>query len=60
MKPSGLISRKHTDGAGIQSSGRIGGDTEIRYEKNGSGLLLRPSVYATIQRVYLRRTDLHR
>jgi hypothetical protein len=57
MKPSGLISRKHTDGAGILSSGRIGGDTEIRYDKNGGGLLLRPSVYATMQEDVLDHMD---
>jgi hypothetical protein len=57
MKPSGLVSRTHTDGAGILSSSRLGGDVEIRYEKSGSGLLLRPSVYATLQEDVLDRMD---
>ena len=57
LKPSGLVSRKHTDGTGILSGSWVGGDTEIRYEKNGSGLLLRPSVYATMQDDVLDHMD---
>jgi hypothetical protein len=57
MKPSGLISRKHTDGAGILSSGRVGGDVAIQYQKGGSGLLLRPSLYATMQEDVLDHMD---
>ena len=57
MKTSGLVSRIHTDGAGILSSGRVGGDVEFKYQEGGSGLLLRPSAYATMQQDVLERMD---
>jgi hypothetical protein len=57
MKPSGMISRVHTDGAGILSSGRIGGDVAIQYQQGGSGLLLRPSLYASMQEDVLDSMD---
>jgi hypothetical protein len=58
MKTSGLVSRIHTDnGTGILSSGRIGGDAEFKYQEGGSGLLLRPSAYATMQKDVLERMD---
>ena len=57
MKPSGLISRTHTDGAGILSSGRVGGDVAFQYQEGGSGLLLRPSLYATMQEDVLDHMD---
>ena len=58
MKTSGLVSRIHTDnGTGILSSGRVGGDVEFKYQEGGSGLLLRPSAYATMQQDVLERMD---
>jgi len=57
MKPSGLVSRTHTDGAGILSSGRVGGDVAIQYQDGGSGLLLRPSLHATMQEDVLDHMD---
>ena len=57
MKPSGLISRTHTDGVGILSSGRVGGDVAIQYQEGGHGLLLRPSLYATMQEDVLDHMD---
>jgi len=57
MKTNGLISRIHTDGAGILSSGRVGGDGEFKYQESGGGLLLRPSTYATMQKDVLERMD---
>jgi len=57
MKPSGLISRIHTDGAGILSSGRVGGDVAIQYQDGGGGLLLRPSLYATLREDVLDHMD---
>ena len=58
MKTSGLVSRIHTDnGTGILSSGRVGGDVEFKYQEGGSGLLLRPSTYATMQKDVLERMD---
>jgi hypothetical protein len=57
MRPSGLVSRIHTDGAGILSSGRLGGDMAFQYQEGGSGLLLRPSLYATLQDDVLERMD---
>src|SRR5688500_10840805 len=58
MKTSGLVSRIHTDnGTGILSSGRVGGDAEFKYQEGGSGLLLKPSVYATMQRDALDHMD---
>jgi hypothetical protein len=57
VKPSGLISRTHIDGVGILSSGRIGGDAAFQYQDGGAGLLLRPSIYATMQEDVLERMD---
>lgn len=58
MKTSGLASRIHTDnGTGILSGGRVGGDVELKYQDGGSGLLLRPSAYATMQKDVLERMD---
>ena len=58
MKTSGLISRIHTDnGTGILSSGKVGGDAELKYQEGGSGLLLKPSVYASMQRDVLDHMD---
>ncbi|HET6159589.1 MAG TPA: hypothetical protein VFE34_14690 [Dongiaceae bacterium] len=57
MKPSGLLSRAHTNGAGILSSGRVGGDVAIQYQKGGRGLLLRPSLYADLQDDVLDHMD---
>jgi hypothetical protein len=58
MKTSGLVSRIHTDnGTGILSGGKVGGDVAIQYQSGGSGLLLRPSAYATLQRDVLERMD---
>lgn len=57
MKPSGIISRTHTEGAGILSSGRVGGDVAIQYQDGGTGLLLRPSLYATMQEDVLDHMD---
>jgi len=58
MKTSGLVSRIHTDnGTGILSSGRVGGDFALKYQQGGSGLLLRPSAYATMQKDALEHMD---
>lgn len=57
LRPSGIISRTHTSGAGILSSGRLGGDVAFQYQKGGSGLLLRPSLYATMQQDVLDHMD---
>lgn len=57
LKPSGLISRIHTDGAGILSSGRLGGDVAFQYQEGGGGLLLKPSLYVTMQQDVLERMD---
>jgi hypothetical protein len=57
LKTSGVLSRTHTDGAGILSSGRVGGDFALQYQEGGSGLLLRPSVYATLQEDVLGHMD---
>jgi hypothetical protein len=57
LKPSGVISRTHIDGNGILSSGRFGGDFALQYQAGGKGLLLRPSVYATMQKDVLERMD---
>lgn len=58
MKTSGLMSRIHTDnGTGVLAGGRAGGDVELKYQEGGSGLLLRPSVYATMQKDVLERMD---
>jgi len=58
MKTSGLVSRIHTDnGTGILSSGRVGGDFALKYQEGGSGLLLKPSAYATMQKDVLERMD---
>jgi hypothetical protein len=58
MKTSGLVSRIHTDnGTGVLSSGRVGGDFALKYQEGGSGLLLKPSAYATMQKDVLERMD---
>jgi hypothetical protein len=58
MKTNGLISRIHTDNdTGILSSGKVGGDAALKYQNGGSGLLLKPSVYATMQRDVLDHMD---
>jgi len=57
MKTIGLVSRIHTDGAGILSGGRAGGDVAIKYQDGGSGLLLRPSLYAAMQEDMLDHVD---
>ncbi|MEZ5833966.1 MAG: hypothetical protein R3D05_22570 [Dongiaceae bacterium] len=57
MKPSGVLSRTHTDGAGFLSSGRAGGDVAIQYQDGGTGLLLRPSLYASMQDDVLDHMD---
>jgi hypothetical protein len=58
MKTSGLVSRIHTDnGTGILSGGRVGGDVALKYQDGGSGLLLKPSAYATMQQDTLERMD---
>lgn len=57
LKPTGLISRTHTDGDGILSTGRLGGDVEMQYQNGGSGLLLRPSAYASMQKDVLAHMD---
>lgn len=58
MKTSGLVSRIHTEnGTGILAGGRVGGDVELKYQHGGSGLLLRPSAYATMQKDVLERMD---
>jgi hypothetical protein len=58
MQTSGLVSRIHTDnGTGILSGGRVGGDVAVKYQGGGSGLLLRPSAYATMQQDVLERMD---
>jgi hypothetical protein len=58
LKTSGLVSRIHTDnGTGILSGGKAGGDFALKYQQGGSGLLLKPSVYATMQRDVLDHMD---
>jgi hypothetical protein len=57
LKPTGIISRTHTDGMGVLSSGRIGGDLAVQYQHGGTGLLLRPSLYANMQRDVLDHMD---
>ena len=58
LKTSGLVSRIHTDnGTGILSGGKVGGDFAFKYQQGGSGLLLRPSAYATMQQDVLERMD---
>ena len=58
MKTSGLMSRIHTDnGSGVLAGSRAGGDVELKYQKGGSGLLLKPSAYATMQQDVLERMD---
>jgi hypothetical protein len=58
MKTNGLVSRIHTDnGTGVLAGGRVGGDVELKYQQGGSGLLLRPSAYATMQQDVLERMD---
>jgi hypothetical protein len=57
LQPTGLVSRTHTDGDGILSTGRLGGDLELQYQNGGSGLLLRPSAYASMQKDVLAHMD---
>jgi hypothetical protein len=58
VKTSGLVSRIHTDnGTGILSGGKFGGDFALKYQQGGSGLLLKPSVHATMQRDVLAHMD---
>src|SRR5690349_20798838 len=57
LKPTGIISRTHTDGIGVLSSGRIGGDFAMQYQEGGTGLLLRPSLYANMQQDVLDHMD---
>lgn len=58
LKTSGLVSRIHTDnGTGILSGGKAGGGFALEYQQGGGGLLLKPSVYATMQRDVLERMD---
>jgi hypothetical protein len=57
LKSSGTMSRTHVYGDGVLSSGQVGGDVALRYQRGGSGLLLRPSAYATMQRDVLERMD---
>jgi hypothetical protein len=58
LKTSGLVSRIHTDnGTGILTGGKVGGDFALKYQEGGSGLLLKPSVHATMQRDVLDRMD---
>jgi hypothetical protein len=56
-KASGLVSRVHTDGAGILSTGRAGGDIAIQYKDGGTRLMLRPSLYAAMQDDVLDHMD---
>ena len=57
MKASGLVSRVHTDGAGLLSSGRVGGDLAFKYQEGGTRLLLRPSLFANLQEETLDSID---
>jgi hypothetical protein len=57
VKASGLLSRVHTEGAGILSSGKMGGDVAVQYKDGGTRLLLRPSLHATLQDDVLDRID---
>jgi hypothetical protein len=57
LKPSGVISRTHIDGDGILSTGRVGGDVALQYQSGGKGLLLRPSLHATMQQDVLGVMD---
>ena len=57
VKTSGLLSRVHTEGAGILSSGKMGGDVAVQYKDGGTRLLLRPSLRATLQDDVLDRID---
>jgi hypothetical protein len=56
-KASGLVSRAHTDGAGILATGRAGGDIALQYQNGGTRLLLRPSLYAAMQDDVLDHLD---
>jgi hypothetical protein len=57
VKASGVLSRVHTDGAGVLSGGRAGGDLAVKAQQGGTRLLLRPSLYATLQDETLNRID---
>jgi hypothetical protein len=54
---TGLVSRVHTDGAGILATGRAGGDIAFQYQNGGTRLLLRPSLYAAMQDDVLDHVD---
>ena len=57
LKPSGVLSRTHIDGADLLSGGGIGGNVALQYQASRGGLLLRPVLYATMQRDILERMD---
>jgi hypothetical protein len=57
MTASGLVSRVHTDGTGLLSSGHVGGDFAVKYQQGGTRLLLRPSLYAALQDETLDHID---
>jgi hypothetical protein len=56
-KATGLVSRVHTDGVGILSTGRAGGDIAFQYQNAGTRLLLRPSIYAAMQEDVMDHMD---
>jgi hypothetical protein len=56
-KATGLVSRVHTDGAGILATGKAGGDVAFQYQDGGTRLLLRPSVYAALQEDLMDHVD---
>lgn len=57
VKTSALLSRMHTEGVGLLSTGKAGGDIEIQYKEGGTRLLLRPSLHATLQEDVMDRID---
>ena len=57
VKASGLLSRMHTEGTGVLSGGRAGGDLAFNYQQGGTRLLLRPSLYAALQNEALDHVD---
>ena len=57
VKTSGLLSRVHTEGVGILSAGKMGGDVAVSYKDGGTRLLLRPSLHANLQDDVLERID---
>jgi hypothetical protein len=56
-KATGLVSRVHTAGVGILSTGRAGGDVAFQYQNGGTRLLLRPSIYAAMQEDVMDHMD---